>query len=211
MPTVGSFHAKFWSARANPLPEPTTTLTHQYPRVQSVILVASFFGALQPAWDQCVWYWRLAKRLWHWQAPQNQDRLEQWIARLEELDPEQHAVLERVVAALQSPVWHEAQDAVRAVATSPKFHQPEQWVEYGRTLKANIGQAQNVFRHLKAVSALRELRDTPVARMSNPDAHLLIELAYQGMAATARPDRRVIAHPVLHRKEGGVVFPLSQT
>lgn len=199
MPVVGEFHAKYWKARANPIVAAGTTVNWMYPLVQSVTgasSMGSLFGALQPVWEQVVWYWTLAQRLWHWRAPTNQLRLEIWIARLEALDSEQHAVLERVVTALQHPRWSEAKHAVRVVATSPKFHQPEQWVEYGRALKANRGQAQNVFRHIKAVSALRDLTDGP-ATLSNPEAHLLIELAYQGMAAAGRPDRAVVERHVL--------------
>lgn len=197
MPVVGEFHAKFWKARANaPAPPATAATAWMYPGVQSVVTMPFLFGALQPLWDQLVWYVRLAERLWHWRAPANQVRLETWIAHLEAFDTEEYAIVERVVEAMRHPRWSDARHAVRAVATSPKFHHPEQWVAYGRALKANKGQAQNVFRHVKAVSELHGLADGPAA-LSNPEAHLLIELAYQGFAALGRPDRELVERHIL--------------
>lgn len=151
------------------------------------------FEALGPIGAQLRWYWTLARRLWRWRAPENQDKLETWIARLEEFDAEEVAILDRVLHAFAHPRWRDAQQAVRVCATTPKFHQPEQWVEYGRALKGNPGQAQNVFRHIRVVHVLRGLQDD-AGPLSNPDAHLLAELAYQGFAALGRPGRKVVAH-----------------
>lgn len=146
--------------------------------------------AIRPWLDHLRWYWRLATRLWQWRAPQNRQRLEVWIDRLERLDVEEGAVLERVIQAMACPQWADAQARVRVCATTPKFHQPEQWLAYSRAIKANGGQAQNVFRHLKVVQELQAAHPG----LSNPDAHLLAELAYQGFAAMGRPDRTVVTH-----------------
>ena len=81
--------------------------------------------------------------------------------------------------------------SVRVCATTPKFHHSDQWVAYGRAIRANAGQAQNVFRHLKVVQTLQMAHP----ELSNPDAHLMAELAYQGMAVQGRRERRVIDHP----------------
>lgn len=191
MPTIGSLHGTYWRARANAPPPVLASRPMSYTRYQRVMVFGALFGGLQPIWEQIVWYGRLARRLWRWR---DHRRLETWIARLETLDPEQHLVLERVVDALTGPFWAEAHAAVRACATTPKFHQPEQWVAYGRLLKANMGQAQNVFRHLRALDTIRTIRDETPARLSNPEAHLVIELAYQGLAATGRAGRRLIKH-----------------
>ena len=198
MPTIGGFHAKFWKARANVPPPPGTATGWMYPGVQSVVTMhMAIFGVpfelLKPVWEQLRWSWRLMRRLWHWRAPENRARLEIWIARLEEFDDAQLLALERAVAALCSPAWPQARQAVQACATTPKFHQPEQWVAYGRAIKANPGQAQNVYRHLKAVQDVRGLADGE-APLSNPDAHLVVELAYQAFAAIGRPERKVVAH-----------------
>ena len=197
MPTIGPFHRFYWKARANPVAPPILSRGGYPPWQASVTTAMAIWGvpleALGPIWRQVRWLLSLASRLWHWRAPVNQDRLETWIARLEDFTPDQLAVLERVVTMLTGPQWDAARAAVQACATTPKFHQPEQWVIYSRAVKANPGQAQNVFRHLKAVSALRDLGDGPAA-ISNPDAHLLIELAYQAFAAMGRPDRQRVTH-----------------
>ena len=166
-----------------------------YPPTQAAI-VATFgtlFGALQVVYEQVAWYLRLARRLWTWRDARHA-YLETWLDRLDTFDRGQRLVLERVVQAVTSGHWAEAQAAVRACAATPGFHRDEAWVDYGRLIKANRGQAQNVFRHLKAVSAIRPLADVEVPRLSNPEAHLLIELAYQEMAALGRPGRRMIQH-----------------
>ena len=198
MPTVGPFHRFYWKARANVPPPPVTGRPGGYPPWQASVTTAmAIWGvpldALGPIWQQARWLWSIARRLWHWRSPETQDRLETWIARLETFSPDQLAVLERVVTAMTGPHWDAAQLAVRTCATTPKFHAPEQWVVYSRELKANVGQAQNIFRHVKALSVLRPLGDGP-APLSNPDAHLLIELAYQAFAAMGRPDRQRVTH-----------------
>lgn len=188
MPVVGEFHGKFWRARANTPAPVGASSPWMYPPTQAGVITLSLvvcgvpLEALRPIWAQLRWYWRLAKRLWHWRAQQNQEKLETWIARLEELEPEQLVVVERVVASVQGPYWADARTKVRACATTPKFHRPEQWVEYGRALKANAGQAQNVFRHIKVVHELRAQHP----EMTNPEAHLITELAYHGFAAMRR-------------------------
>ena len=113
-----------------------------------------------------------------------------WIDRLERLDIEQCAVVERVIQTIECPQWTDARARVRVCATTPKFHQPEQWVAYSRAVKADSGQAQNVFRHVKVVHELKAAHPC----LSNPDAHLLTELAYHGMAQTGR-SVRIIDHP----------------
>ena len=199
MPTIGPFHRFYWRARANTPPPAGTAPNWSYPRWQSVprgavtLSMAIWgvpFDVLGPLWAQLRWYLRLARRLWNWRAPANQAQLETWIARLEELDAEQIAVLDRVLASVTGPCWDQARAAVRVCATTPKFHQMDQWIDYGRAIKANPGQAQNVYRHLKVVQELRGLADD-VGGLSNPDAHLLAELAYQGMAAIGRARRHI--------------------
>lgn len=197
MPLVGEFHGKFWRARANPLPTPGVSSDWLYPRFQAVILMSAFWmipvQALEALWRQLRWYTRLARALWWWRSVEAHERLTQWIQRLEASDWEQRAILDRVWLAFDPTVWPQARDRVRATATTPDFNQPIAWVEYSRAIKANTGQAQNVFRHLKVVHELRAT--TP---LSNPEAHLLAELAYQGFAALGRPDREVVTRTILH-------------
>lgn len=184
MPTIGPFHRFYWKARANTPPPAGTWAPWGYPRWQTaprsgVMLSLAIWGVsldtIRPVLTQIRWVWRLVRVVW-------------WIR-----DAERQAVLWRVIEQLASERWPHAQSAVRACAHTPKFHHADQWVEYGRALKANPGQAQNVFRHVKVVHALRGLQDDG-GPISNPDAHLLAELAYQGYAAMGRPGRKVVAH-----------------
>lgn len=219
MPTIGSFHRQYWRARANPIAAPgapTAGGYHQWMTVPrsavgfSMAIWGVSFDSIRPI----VRRWRDAYRLWRridrLTAAQRSSldlalqRLEAgspiWpvqASRLDRLDDEQRSVVTRVLEAIEGPWWEPARAAVRTCATTPKFHQPEQWTAYSRAIKANIGQAQNVFRHLKAVSELRSLADGEAA-ISNPAAHLVIELAYQGMAALPSRPRQIVNHPVLH-------------
>lgn len=198
MPTIGSFHAKYWRARANvPIP-PGTTGAMTYPNWQAVVTTMHMaiwgvsFDAVRPVWHQARWLWALARRLWWWRAPDRRAHLERWIAQIETLDEERLRVLAHAATLLHAPEWAQAQAEVRACAVTPKFHLPEHWRDYGRALKANAGQAQNVYRHVKVVHALRA--DTS---LSNPDAHLLAELAYQGFALTDPREKEIVTRTVL--------------
>ena len=111
------------------------------------------------------------------------EQRETWFRRLAGFTAEQRPVLERVTAALEHPAWPDAQQAVRSVATTLGFSNQEAWLPYSRALKADPGQSENVFRHLKAV---HEVKVSLAARghpLSNPLVNLLIELGYQGFDA----------------------------
>ena len=213
MPTVGSFHGQYWKARANGVVAAGPATNAVYPKWQNAVhrsvgLCMTFgwipLDVIRPWLSQLRWYWQLARRLWQWRSTTNHALLLAWIARLEEATPEQlelverafgvtgerKAVMQRVFAAMAMPEWEQARVGVRLCATSPKFHQPEQWLAYSRALKANAGQAQNVFRHVKVVHELRAAHP----ELSNPDAHLLTELAYQGLASVGREGRQIVEH-----------------
>lgn len=174
MPTIGPFHRNYWKARNNAVVPAGTKSTWLYPLVQTSVSTSFgfLFGALQPYWE----------RFAAWLRP----------CPLDDLSADHRRAVDRVVAVMRSPYWPDAHAAVQAVAQSPKFHHQDQWVEYSRAIRANVGQAQNVFRHLKAVQMVRGLHDGDAA-ISNPDAHLLVELAYQAMATA--PRGRLIDHP----------------
>lgn len=194
MPTIGVFHAKFWRARANLPAAPGTTVGWMYPQVQAAVLMCALpwsipWAALGPVRHQVRWLWSLVKRLWWVRSVAQQADIDEWIVRVQNMGDEQRAVLERVYGLFAGAAWPVARDEVRACATSPKFHQPEQWVGYSRAVKSNPGQAQNIWRHMKVVFAIQAATGA-----SNTDAHLLAELAYQGMAAQGRPERVIVHH-----------------
>ena len=94
--------------------------------------------------------------------------------------PDGDAALTLVAKALESPVYPLAGFAVRKTATTLGFNRPEAWLELSRAIKRDPGSAENQYRHMEAVRLLRvNALDRPVG---NPEANLLIELAYQMFA-----------------------------
>ena len=199
MPTIASFHGKYWRARANGIVAPGAADPWQYPAWQtsvtmSLSLVAGFVEALTVIWARVRWCWRIMRRLrldrltvdqfeWYWRVTQR--------FQLNTLTVEQFAVLDRAIALMQGPRWGDAQALVRQCATSPGFHRPEAWVEYSRAGKASTGQAQNIFRHVKVVHALTKA----YPELTNPAAHLLAELGYHAFAGIDRRERQIVDHP----------------
>lgn len=223
MPVIGEFHSKFWRGTVGGGPPPPAGDSSPggpylyQAAVHTAMAMSVVFGPpldlLRTWWDGLMWWLALVRRIARLDVTHRMalldvlDRLEgdttlalhRSVAGVLSCDPEQRAVVDRAVAVVRGPLWGPAKAAVRDCATTPKFHQPEQWVEWSRAIKQNKGQAQNVFRHLKAVQAVRGLADADLP-VSNPDAHLVVELAYQGFAAVqdTRKPARIIQHPVLH-------------
>ena len=185
----------YWRARANVPPPPGAATDWAYPRVQAVVVMMSSvwgvsFEAIRPAWEQVRWLWALCRRLWWWRDPLKQAQLALWLTRIDTLDTEQTLVLERAASALTSPCWADVRERVRVCATTPKFHHPDHWLAYSRAVKSNAGQAQNIWRHVKIVQELQLMYPT----LTNPEAHLLAELGYQGVSALGRPNRQTVSH-----------------
>lgn len=202
-PVVGEFHGKFWRARANPIAEAPFVPKWQYPLWQASRSTVTFAMAIWGvpfdaigSWSQRLWrILRLLPCLWRW--TRETDTLEAWITRITQLTEEEYSVLDRAIAAMAHPAWPQARAAVRRCATSPSFQDPEQWLHYGQAIKKNKGQAQNVYRHLKVVNELRGLQDAP-GPLTNPMAHLLAELAYQGFAARDERLKEIVTRTVIH-------------
>lgn len=109
--------------------------------------------------DWCRWFWRLFRRSVRY-------------------DAEQRAVIVKTLDAIDHPAFPIAQKAVRKTATTLGFNRPEAWKELSRELKGSAGHAENAFRHLEACRLTRaNLMDSTV---TNPECHLIVELAYQG-------------------------------
>lgn len=114
-----------------------------------------------------------------------QEQREVWMRRVAACTWEQRQILDRVMAALEAPPFVDARVAVREMAQTLNFNHPEMWVPYGRALKADPGQAENVFRHVKAVHDVKAALAARGIQTSNPDLHLAVELAYVGMTVTS--------------------------
>src|SRR3990167_5298446 len=101
MPTVGAFHRFYWRSRAN-VPVPPGPPQHwMYPAWQSTVTMSMAvwafpFDVLGPVWQQIRWLWTIVRSLWWLRDRRQQDRIEQWIARLAVLTPLEGQVLDRV-------------------------------------------------------------------------------------------------------------------
>lgn len=181
MPVVGTFHSKYWRARANGIIPPGKSNPWMYPQWQPAVIAMAVFG---PPLDLLKLFWARAKWWMRWQRA------------IQGMGLEQILVLHRVMQRLTSPEWDLARSLVRTCAHTPDFHHQEAWVSYSRAMRANLGQTQNIFRHLTVIQGLQAQ-----SLLSNPEAHLLAQLAYEGFAAVGRPHRiiphaaRLLEHP----------------
>lgn len=187
MPTVGPFHGFYWNFSDTNVAPVAPTGRGGYPGWQaSVTATAVVFwpplSAIQPWIDRLRWAWQTWRFVWR-HAQDERVWLDTWLTRLAACDPEQRAVLERVILAMSDARWPVARQAVRTTATTLGFADPQAWIPYGRELKSDPGRAENVYRHQKA---MRHLRDAYSSTLTNPQQNLVIELAYQGLSAMGR-------------------------
>jgi hypothetical protein len=88
-------------------------------------------------------------------------------------------VLLQAALLVAHPAYPAALAAVERTRTTLGFSRPEAWQALSRQMKQSPGDAENVFRHLQACQWTRE---TAGSTLSNPDCHLLVELAYHQVA-----------------------------
>jgi hypothetical protein len=156
---------------------------------QSSVIAVSVVGGVPDLWEWVARngpYWRQELRWW--------GQWIRWITRLRRIrrwTPDQACILMRVMMALESPDFAAAQRAVRDTATTLGFNRPEAWIPYSRARKASPRQAENVFRHLRVTTSLPDT-------LSNPERHLLAELAYHGFADG--PEFGITRSPSARRK-----------
>lgn len=172
MPVVGEFHTKYWAGSDTTAPAGRPVGQPGYPMWQSggnSIVLGSLFGGLAPwwerFWDRVCWWWRVQPRVMA-------------------LRPDERAVLVRVLDGLDHPAYPVAGLAVRKTATTLGFNRAEAWIDLGRALKRSPGEAENTYRHLEACRLMRA--NLLSSTVTNPQGHLIVELAYQGFAAKGR-------------------------
>lgn len=166
MPTQWA-HTFYWENSSTSATPVVTASYSGYPPWQTagVTLGIGLGGAV--GYFERVWNW-LA---WAWMV----------IRQSVGFDPERRAIVRQTLRALQHPAYPIARSAVRKTATTLGFNRPEAWKELSRELKGSAGHAENAFRHLEACRLVRAnlLNST----ISNPECHLLVELAYHGFTA----------------------------
>lgn len=170
MPLVGEFHTKYWeNSDTATTPVVVNRFVGFYPAWQGGVVLGSLFGGTVPfferCWDRLSWWWKAQPRVMR-------------------LDPEARLVLLKTLDAIEHPAYPIARSAVRKTATTLGFNRPEAWKELSRELKGSAGHAENAFRHLEACRLVRaNLLNSTV---TNPECHLIVELAYQGFGARGK-------------------------
>jgi len=104
----------------------------------------------------------------------------QWLAhptlkRKPAMPVEAPMLLTKAAALLNHPAYPIAQSAVRKTAKTLGFNRPEAWQGLSRQMKASVGHAENVYRHMQACQWTKA--EAP-STLTNPDCNLLVELAY---------------------------------
>lgn len=170
MPLIGEFHTFYWENS-----DTTVVVVAKasgigfYPAWQTSVTLGSLFGGAAPFVE------RFMDRLRWWGRSQ---------PRVMRLDPEARLVLMKTLDALEHPAYPLARASVRKTAVTLGFNRPEAWKELSRELKGSAGHAENAFRHLEACRLTRaNLLNSTV---TNPECHLIVELAYQGFAARGK-------------------------
>lgn len=173
MPTIGSFHSFYWTdtTPSTVVVTPSAGIRGGYPAWQASVIAPSLFGVIGAWIEHQTQRLRWALRL---------------VRRVERMTDEQQAVLERVIVSLESPAWPVARVAVRTTATTLGFNRPEAWITLSREMKASPGRAENTYRHLQTCTHLRAMLREQGSTVTNPQMHLVAELAYQGFAAKGR-------------------------
>lgn len=167
MPVQSWAHSAYWADTSTAItPVVPTSGQPGYPLWQGgVVVLPSLFGGVA-AWAG-IWRDRL-RILW---------RL---TSTMMGFSPEQQAIVWRCLEAVGSPQFPIARQAVKKTATTLGLNRPEAWNYLKAELKRDAGNAENTFRHLHTVNLLRS--NLVGSTLSNPQAHLLVELAYQGFS-----------------------------
>lgn len=167
MPTFLSFHTHYWEFSDTATTPIALPGAGGYPTWQSTVIAPSLLGMLG-AWIDT---WMIRLKWWKGFAP-----------KVHRLNGERRAVLEHVLATLDAAEYGRARTAVRETSQILGFNKPDAWVTLKGALKDSPGQSENVMRHLEAMRRLRGMGST----LTNPQAHLVTELAYLGFTKAPR-------------------------
>lgn len=202
MPVQSFGHSHYWAGAPSTVVAPPNlpiAITSGYPSWQGGTIVASLFGGvgarLSHAWAWLRWVVAFVRRVMGL-APRHRDLYVALLAQLEaapasdrpaldalrlaadihSLPDADRAALGRAVQTYRHPAWPLATAAVRQTATTLGFNRPEAWIPLNRMLKHDTRSRENLFRHLEACRIVRA--NLVTSTLSNPDLHLLVELAY---------------------------------
>jgi hypothetical protein len=165
VPTLWS-HGVYFNVSSTAAPPEAPYRSGGYPTWQaSGFAAGSGLGGAVVLWeraaDWCRWFWTVFRRTWGY-------------------DPERRRAVLKALNALDHPAYPLAKQAVRKTATTLGFNRPEAWKDLSRELKSSAGHAENAYRHLEACRLVRA--NLISSTVSNPQCHLIVELAYHGWA-----------------------------
>ena len=162
----------YWASSDTTAPTPKPPGVPGYPMWQSgptTVVLGSAFGGLVPFFERFgLW----CRRTWR------------FLFRIYRLTPTQCLALDRVLQSFEHPGYPMARQTVRRTATTLGFNRPDAWLELGRAMKRNPGEAENTYRHLESARLLRV--NLVGSTLTNPQANLMVELAYQEFAAMGK-------------------------
>lgn len=157
-----------------------------YPGWQTTVLLGMGFGGLQGLWERVAfigrWLWRLS-RLRASQRRWADQHLEPFLA----LPCEHRTLILHTISQVQSPVYPLALSSVKATAVTLGFNKSTAWKQVFRQIEGHQEWSENTWRHLEALRRLEWELQTFNYRLTNPQKHGIIELAYQGFALCPRP------------------------
>lgn len=157
-----------------------------YPAWQTTVLLGMGFGGLQQLWDRVAfvsrWLWRLS-RLRASQRRWADTHLDAFLT----LPCEHRTLIAHTVSLVRDPHYALARDCVKATAMTLGFNKQSSWKLVFRQIEQHQTWAENTWRHLEALRRFEWELQVLNHRLTNPQKHGLIEIAYQGYALCPRP------------------------
>lgn len=169
MPSFLLFHEQYWDVLSTHnvfIPPPPSKAG--YPTWQATVIAPSLFGMIG-AWLDT----KLAQFRW-WKA---------FYHRITALSKAKRSLLLHTLTTIESPHYAHAFTAVQQTSQILGFNKPDAWIHLKRELKDQLGESENVMRHLEAVKRMKLVSGST---FTNPQAHFLVELAYQGRSILPR-------------------------
>lgn len=175
-----AFQQNYWITSSTVAPPPTPASRGGYPGFQ-ISVVGSLFGALgvlcQVWWERLIW-WATTKTAFGGTVA--------LARRLHQLPTVEQQVATRVVGLMEDDRFPLARLAVQQTATTLGFQRPEAWRSLTHLLKEDQGRAENMYRHVQATETFKALTREASSTATNPQAQLLVELAYHAYTITGR-------------------------
>lgn len=215
-PTFLSFHGQYWAATDTNAVPVITAGRGGYPLWQSTAIAPVGLGMISAWWDgfkdRWRWWWHVVRQI-RALSPRRRALVYRLVDGLQweppprllvsvgaDMQPASHVpplapadqarelelILERALHTVQHPVYPLAARAVRQTATTLGFNKPQAWIQLGHALKDHPDWAENTWRHLHACELTDQWARQAGSTLTNPDRHLLVQIAYSGFSARGK-------------------------